>query len=289
MSVPLPQTVTLAPHVFQWAFPAATKAIALTTNTYAIVDGGEALIIDAGSDHPQAVQFTLQQLTDWGVHRVIALVATHYHRDHTCGLVPLQAALQVPLWLHPLDLPPAVRTLGPGVQLQPAPDSVRIGSLTVLLHHAPGHTHGHLHLEIPDDRVVLVGDHLAGRGSVWIGPPDGHLDDYYRALDQIARCGCSIAGPGHGQALTDAAAAARSLRARREQRELQIWQTLHQQPANLDHLVHHLYGQLQPPFLLTMAQRTVQAHLQRLLEHGHIQRRYQSGQGFVYQAKEAPP
>ncbi|MCL6592871.1 MAG: MBL fold metallo-hydrolase [Alicyclobacillus sp.] len=289
MSVPLPQPVALAAHVYQWAFPAATTAIALTTNTYAIVDQGEALLVDAGSDETEAVQFTLQQLSAWGVQRVIALVATHYHRDHTLGLAPLQAALQVPLWLHTLDLPPAVRTLGPGVQLQPAPDKVQVGSLTVLVRHAPGHTHGHLHLEIPAEQVVLVGDHLAGHGSVWIGPPDGHLDAYYQALDQIVRCGCTLAGPGHGPALTDAAAAARSLRARREHRELQIWQTLHQRPTTLDHLVQHLYGQLQPPFLHTMARRTVQAHLQRLLDHGHVQRRFHSGQGFVFMAKEAPP
>ncbi|WDL96859.1 MBL fold metallo-hydrolase [Alicyclobacillus sp. ALC3] len=283
--------VKMSQSVWQWAVPTPTLPPAFVTNTYLICTKDEALLVDFGSTDDAQVQACVDHLQSLGVNHVIGLVATHYHRDHTDGLPKLAERLAAPIYVQAHDLQPAVLSMHPddAVRVLPTPETFNVGGdLTVAVVHKPGHTHGHVHLVIPDESAILVGDHLAGDGSVWIGPPDGHMQTYYDALAHIASSGCQLAGPGHGNVLQSAAEAAEALLQRRLRREEQICATL---PAwrTTDEVFAQVYGQTVAPAATEVARRTLMAHLQRLVEVGRVERQFTADQGFQYRIRKEIP
>jgi ribonuclease/clavin/mitogillin len=288
------QSATMRPeplsrHVIRVAIPSQTLPPATETNTYVIMSGREAAVIDLGSNHADAVKAIADCLRDHRIDRVVGLVATHYHRDHIEGLPTLAEYLAArhaapPLYMHPRDIA-KLRHTAP--LWQAAPERLTVGSVELHVLHAPGHTHGHLHIWIPSDAVLLVGDHLSGAGTVWVGPPDGHMTLYLESLASIADTEAQVAGPGHGEPLRNAAAAARTLRDRRLMRERQIMELLSGAAMTSDELTDAVYAGTLPPGARGVARSTVRAHLLRLLEHGTVTRTFDPGRGqFVYRAAQ---
>ncbi|WP_054969206.1 MBL fold metallo-hydrolase [Alicyclobacillus ferrooxydans] len=264
----------LSDHVVQLRIPTPTLPPSFETNTYIIHSGSQAIWVDAGTTDTNLLQQALTILIQLGNPRVVAIAATHYHRDHTHGLPYIQAHTKAPIYVHEADykaLRAELRAVtNQELEIATIPAAFQLEGLRVEVDHVPGHTRGHIHLRIPTDGVILVGDHLAGDGSVWIGPPDGNMDDYYEALDQIRSSNCSIAGPGHGQALNDASEAALQLKQRRLGREEQIVQLLAKGPKDVDGLVKDIYQDTLPAAAKWVADRTVIAHLERLVRLGRI-------------------
>lgn len=258
-------------HVLQLSVPTPTIPPAYETNSYLIYDGSEGLLVDLGTQNPKLIDAVMAIIDRTQVSRdKIRLMATHYHRDHTQGFPLLQSRLKVPVYLHPLDIQPACREMQiPPSLTESVPKEFQVGRTKIEIDHRPGHTHGHIHLRIPGESVVLVGDHLAGTGSVWIGPPDGHLSDYYESLDAVIDGHCHIAGPGHGPVIRDARDAAMKQKQHRQDREAQIlshldgWKTV-------DDLVDVIYKGNIPQAAMWVARKTVQAHLQYLLLQGGL-------------------
>lgn len=283
MSAPngLNGVVRLSAHVIQIPLPTSTLPPENETNTYLVHSRSECLLVDVGTENPATLAQLLQYVDALGGSRIVGLVATHYHHDHTAGLLILAHTLQVPIYVHELDLVPAVREMkrfslpfADERLVASAPAQMTVGELRVTLEHHPGHTHGHLHVLIPEDRVVLVGDHLSGFGTVWIGPPDGHMEFYYKALDTLMDQHYAIAGPGHGEAIYDVAAAARALKTRRSNREDQFLDHLRQRNYSAQELVDLVYGNSIPKEAIWVAQKTVVAHLQYMLSTRRVIRFY---------------
>ena len=105
------------------------------TNTYLIIDRGEALILDAGPvipSHLEAILLALAELTPVGV------VATHTHPDHAPLSNPLAGRLDVPVY-----------GFEPGPEFEPDVriadgESVSLGATELVAVHTPGHTADHL-------------------------------------------------------------------------------------------------------------------------------------------------
>ncbi|OFW78716.1 MAG: hypothetical protein A2201_04985 [Alicyclobacillus sp. RIFOXYA1_FULL_53_8] len=281
--------VQLSTHVIQIPLPTSTLPPENETNTYLIHSQGECLLVDVGTDHPTTLSQLVNYVDARGNSRIVGLVATHYHHDHTAGLLILARSLQVPVYVHELDLALALREmkrlslpLGAEQFIVSAPARLTVGELEITLEHHPGHTHGHLHVLIPEDEVVLVGDHLSGFGTVWIGPPDGHMGSYYKALDALVHQHYAIAGPGHGAAIHDVAAAAQALKHRRSQREDQMLAYLRENHYSAAQLVALIYGNSIPPDAIWVAEKTVLAHLQHLLVRHKIRRSYDASTRTFY-------
>ncbi|RIV29215.1 MBL fold metallo-hydrolase [Alicyclobacillaceae bacterium I2511] len=280
----------MSAHVVQVPIPAATLPPESETNTYLILDAHvgtrEAVLVDAGSSNPLHLQRLLDLLSQLGIRHVKALVATHYHPDHVCGFPALQELLQAPIFVHEADLQGALQVFAcsnvHSLTVYPLPDELSVGSISLKMRHAPGHTHGHIHVEIAADAVVLVGDHLSGLGTVWIGPPDGHMQTYYEALTSLMAGPWEVAGPGHGAPLMDVPQAAQTLLARRHTREEQILSLLQAGPQNRFWLTQAIYSATVLAQARGVAERTIQAHLQYLLENGRLRREYLPNTGFVY-------
>ncbi|MCL6597881.1 MAG: MBL fold metallo-hydrolase [Alicyclobacillus macrosporangiidus] len=276
-----PQHVT--DHVWQIPFPTPTLPPLDHTNTYLVTNRNRGLVIDVGTDNPEHLNWLSTFLKKIGVAH-LELLATHHHIDHVAGLPKLAAVWQAPIYIHPVDARPACRRLGLSpLSVHAPPAAFDLAGITVEVMHAPGHTHGHLHVKIPQDRILLVGDNLSGIGTVWVGPPDGHMEDYLRTLDAVAANDGLLAGPGHGDILPDARAAAEATKQRRLRREQEILSFIQQRPYTVAELRDQIYGPSLAQGAQTVAIRTLKAHLQHLMEKRQARLIWREGK-FYYQA-----
>ena len=143
-----------------------------------------------------------------------AIWLTHAHLDHVGAIADIVQVWDVPVHLHPLDLPvfdfapTAARRYGLPFAPQPRPthgfaegEVMALGALRFAVMHCPGHAPGHVVLH--GHGVALVGDCLF-YGSV--GRTDLPLSDppaLTRSLARIAQLAPETAVlPGHGQDTT---------------------------------------------------------------------------------------
>ncbi|MDF1502976.1 MBL fold metallo-hydrolase [Roseisolibacter sp. H3M3-2] len=184
---------------------------AFQENCYLVVDPTTraAAVVDPGAEGAR--------LVDWIAAadvRVEAIWLTHAHLDHVGAIAEVVARWDVPIHLHPDDLPVfghaprAAAMYGLRFDPQPAPtaafadgERLTLGALTFDVMHAPGHAPGHV--VIHGHGVAIVGDCLF-RGS--IGRTDLPLSDpraLARSLERIAALPAStVAYPGHGPETT---------------------------------------------------------------------------------------
>ncbi|MGC4866652.1 MBL fold metallo-hydrolase [Micromonospora sp. DT53] len=158
-----------------------------------------AIVVDPGPAHEG-------HLTRIAEHGPIGLILiTHGHADHTEGAARLSELLGgVPV----LAVDPA-HTIGAEPLTGPGERFGDVG-LRIRLLPTPGHTADSVCFLVGhhDERVVLTGDTILGRGTTVVAHPDGHLGDYLTSLELLSAYRGIPALPGHGPALADCAAAA---------------------------------------------------------------------------------
>ncbi|MFG3604586.1 MBL fold metallo-hydrolase [Micromonospora chersina] len=145
------------------------------------------------------------------------VLITHAHADHTEGAPRLSALLGgAPV----LAVDPA-HTVG-GAPL--TPDTALDAGLEIRPLTTPGHTADSVCFLVGhgDERVVLTGDTILGRGTTVVAHPDGHLGDYLSSLELLTTYRGIPALPGHGPALADCGAAAEFYLAHRRARLDQV-------------------------------------------------------------------
>lgn len=172
-----------------------------------------AVIVDPGAATPQL----LDQVGLDGL-RVQAVYLTHAHLDHVEGLPTVMTALDVPVHLHPADLPLYHRVAEQakifGLRLEgelpPIDHEIEVGSQLPVgdgrleVRFAPGHAPGHVIFHAPADAVALVGD-VVFAGS--IGRTDLPGGDMGQLMDSIRAEILTLPDetrllPGHGPETT---------------------------------------------------------------------------------------
>jgi glyoxylase-like metal-dependent hydrolase (beta-lactamase superfamily II) len=90
------------------------------------------------------------------------------------------------------------RELLPGVEVE-----TDLGTWTV--HETPGHAPSHVCLFQPEHRLLISGDHLLGRVSVFfdMGFSPDPAGEFLRSLDVVEKLGARLCLPGHGRTFTD--------------------------------------------------------------------------------------
>ena len=133
------------------------------------------------------------------------VLITHGHPDHTDGSRRLHELLGG----VPVRAADPAHTLA-GEPLTTPGEQLGGHGLDVRLVPTPGHTGDSVCFLVGhgDERVVLTGDTILGRGSTVVAHPDGHLGDYLASLKLLGAYRGIPALPGHGPALADCAAAA---------------------------------------------------------------------------------
>jgi glyoxylase-like metal-dependent hydrolase (beta-lactamase superfamily II) len=161
-------------------------------NIVAVLDGGEALLVDTRTTHRQAREI-IDDLADLGSPRVPVLVNTHGHYDHCFGNRVFRPAV---IWGHErcvtmlertgehqrartaAEIPLLAADLAE-VELDP-PDctfasraTVEIGARVVeLAYLGRGHTDNDIVVRVPDADVLCAGDLLENGAPPWFGDGD---------------------------------------------------------------------------------------------------------------------
>jgi glyoxylase-like metal-dependent hydrolase (beta-lactamase superfamily II) len=204
-------------------------------------------------------------------YRPKAVVLTHHHRDHVGGARRTAEALGVPVWAHArtadrLDVPVS-RLLEDGDVL--ALDGPRPMRWRVL--HTPGHAPGHVTLLDEATKAAVVGDMVAGVGTIVIDPLEGDMAEYVAQLARLAALPVSTLYPAHGPAIPDGVAKLEEYLAHRAWREAKVLEALAAfgRKASLDELVPRAYDDV-ASFVLPIAERSTLAILKKLEREGRV-------------------
>jgi glyoxylase-like metal-dependent hydrolase (beta-lactamase superfamily II) len=242
------------------------------TQSY-FVGEDDVAVIDPGPDLPGHVDAILAAL---GGRRLVAIVCTHTHRDHSPAARPLAAATGAPVIgcaaLSLASVGPRAdasfdgeyrpdRVLGDG-------EAIEVDGHPLTAVATPGHTSNHLCFAYRG--ALFTGDHVMGWSTSVVVPPDGDMGDYMASLDQLRGREDRIYYPAHGPAVTKPQQLVRGMMGHRLQRERQILKRLKQGDRTVAEIVATAYPGLDPR-LVGAAGGSVTAHLLDLERRGLVE------------------
>ncbi len=252
--------------------PLATPTLPPATHTNAYVLGtGELLIVDPGADDPGECERLFEVLSILAAEgrRPVAVLLTHHHGDHVGGAKRVKERLGLPLWCHAhtadrLEVP-AERLLEEGEVLELAGSPPQRWRVL----HTPGHARGHLCLVDERTRAAVVGDMVAGVGTIVIDPPEGNMRDYLTQLARLRDWPVTTLYPAHGGAIPDGPGKLREYLEHRAAREARILEALPASGATVAQVVEVAYADT-PAFLHPVAERSALATLEKLVAEGRV-------------------
>jgi glyoxylase-like metal-dependent hydrolase (beta-lactamase superfamily II) len=222
------------------------------TNTY-LVGKDELVIVDPGPNsiaHLDNILADLQALKT----RAQAVIITHAHPDHAGCAQQLANRLKIPLLSFDTSLHQG--------------SEVRVGGLTLEIHHTPGHIYAHICLLLVESDILFAGDLVAGQGSILIIPPDGNMTDYLESLRAMLVLNPTAILPGHGPVIETPQVLLQEYLDHRLMRERQVLHWLAQGYTSARDIAAQIYTDR--PEVLGIATLQVEAHLEKLREEGGI-------------------
>ncbi|MBS7670200.1 MBL fold metallo-hydrolase [Croceicoccus gelatinilyticus] len=235
------------------------------TQTYLIGTDAELAVLDPGPDDPAHIAALVAAI---GEAKVVAIVCTHTHRDHSPAADPLKAVTGAPIiGCAPLVIESDIPRADAPFDQSYSPDRVltdgeSIGgegwTLTAVA--TPGHTSNHLCFELEETKALFTGDHVMGWSTTVVVPPDGNMADYMASMEKIYEREDRVYYPAHGPAVEKPQQLVRGMIGHRRQRERQILKHLAGGPATIPDMVAKMYVGLNPR-LVPAAGQSVLAHL----------------------------
>jgi glyoxylase-like metal-dependent hydrolase (beta-lactamase superfamily II) len=234
------------------------------TQTY-LVGSGDVAVIDPGpadAAHLDAI------MAATAGERIVAIVCTHTHRDHSPAAAPLKALTGAAITgCAPLVLDDDGPRADASFDRSYAPDRVladgeRIGGpgWTLEAVATPGHTSNHLCYALVEEGALFTGDHVMGWSTTVVSPPDGDMAAYMRSLALLQGRTDAVYYPAHGEPVTNPQQFVRGLMGHRKQRERQILALLGEGTQAIEAMVPHMYKGIDER-LYPAAGRSVLAHL----------------------------
>lgn len=236
------------------------------TNSWLVAEPGSetVVVIDPGPDSEPHLQRMCQVAAERG-QRIVSIVLTHRHLDHSAGAPRLAELTGAP-----------VRAVDPGHRLGSeglTPGDVLDASgcdLRVIT--TPGHTSDSVSLHLPADGVVFTGDTVLGRGTAVIAE-DGSLGDYLASLARLrllaGETGLQALLPGHGPLLANPAAVLDFYLTHRAERLDEVRAALAAGDRNPAEIVPRVYAAVDRA-LWPFAESSVRAQLRYLGEQGEL-------------------
>jgi glyoxylase-like metal-dependent hydrolase (beta-lactamase superfamily II) len=159
------------------------------------------------------------------------------------------------------------RELLPGVEIE-----TKLGSWSV--HETPGHAPSHVSLFQPERRLLISGDHLLGRVSLyfdygWTPDPTAEFLD---SLDVVERLGARLCLSGHGRPFADVQAHIEANRAEIGSRLDRALGGLANGPRTAFELVTEVFGSQLDPMMASWLLTMVLCFLTHLEREGRVER-----------------
>jgi glyoxylase-like metal-dependent hydrolase (beta-lactamase superfamily II) len=236
------------------------------TNTYLVgPDRGPQLLVDPGTPFPDQLARLDQVLAaEAEAGRPLGLVAlTHHHGDHVGGATAVATRWNVPIAAHANTARRLASRVGVARELV-AGETLDEYEVTCV--YTPGHADGHLCFE--RGGASVVGDMVAGIGTILIDPDEGDMADYLDSLAMLGTRAATTLLPAHGPAITDGQGKLREYIAHRTMRENRVLAALAATTdASADELVPDAYSDT-PKLLWPLAERSLLSHLAKLVKDG---------------------
>jgi glyoxylase-like metal-dependent hydrolase (beta-lactamase superfamily II) len=246
------------------------------TNTY-LVGERELAVIDPGPEDAAHVRGILAA----GAGRIRWILCSHTHLDHASATLTLQKATGARI----AAMAPAPPTASTGAAAGAGEhnmrlvldraladgDSLELDGVTLRAVFTPGHASNHLCFLLTETGMLFSGDHIMQGSTVVIAPPDGNMRDYLQSLRRLLRLDIAVLAPGHGYLIGHPHAEAERLIQHRLARESKVRQALLDSgaAATLESLLPRVYNDVSPA-LHPIALRSLQAHLEKLVEDGEV-------------------
>ena len=243
----------------------------LGTGTY-IVGRGEVVVIDPGPDDPAHLHALLAATAG---ERVVDILTTHTHSDHSPLAHPLAAATGATI--HGLPAPGLSSTgfeeddqagFRPHVLIAPG-DRVAGPGWTLEAIATPGHASNHMAYALTEENALFPGDHVMGWSTTVVSPPDGDMSAYFDSLERVAARGFATLWPTHGPPVTDPAPFLAAYREHRLSRERQVLHELAAGRTRIGEMVPVLYAAVDKR-LHPAAAHSLWAHLIKLVREGRV-------------------
>ena len=181
-------------------------AYTLGVCSYAVVDGGEALVYDTHVSLPHARRIR-ETLAAAGV-RTIRVALSHHHKDHIAGnevfadceilANAATAAAMAAMRERARRADPPIDPLVMPGKVFDADMELTVGRIRVELRSFDIHSHDGLVAWLPDSGCLLAGDTLEDPVT-YVDEPD-RLEEHLRELDRLERLAIARILPNHGAA-----------------------------------------------------------------------------------------
>jgi endoribonuclease LACTB2 len=259
------KTERITAGVWRLELPAHTLPPFTHTNSYLVDNDKKAILIDPGFYEENSLESVKQALQDT---RLESIVLTHTHPDHIEG-IPLVRNIypNVPILVHSLEI--AKVSHFQNVHALEMNQSLKVGRLEFQPIFTPGHSPGHVSFYEPQSNLAIVGDMVAGFGSIWIGTPDGNMNDYFESLKKLRALNATALAPGHGDVIYNVNQKLDEVKLHRLQRLGQVMGALTPQPLTLSELRVQIYPEIDER-MATLAERSLLALLEKLEQEGKV-------------------
>jgi glyoxylase-like metal-dependent hydrolase (beta-lactamase superfamily II)/8-oxo-dGTP pyrophosphatase MutT (NUDIX family) len=261
------RAVQLSPRIVRVTAPNPGPMTGPGTNTYLVGEADAWTVIDPGPANDDHVRAILAAAPG----RIVQILVTHTHKDHSPGAVPLAAATGAPVrGRRAAHLMWQDESFAPTQELQGG-ERLSLGPGTTLeVIHTPGHASNHLCYRLVEEDLLFTGDHVMQGSTVVINPPDGDMAAYLDALQALQARGLQWLAPGHGFLVAQPDAVLQGLVAHRLRREAKVEAALQVLRAgSTDELLPRVYDDV-PAALHGMARRSLLAHLIKLQKDGRV-------------------
>jgi glyoxylase-like metal-dependent hydrolase (beta-lactamase superfamily II) len=236
------------------------------TNQY-LLGKGAITVIDCALPSPDNIDGILQEVEAMGGKRVEKILLTHIHRDHCGGALALKKRSGAKLGISRLR----AGHLGGEDFTYSEDDALDYDGGLLRVVHTPGHESGHCCFYEPKQEALFTGDHILGRGTTVIPPPDGDMAQYLESLERLLELKLRRLLPGHGPAVEDPYGKIREYIDHRLMRERQVLSAMQNGCRTIPSMVESIYTDT-PPALHAAAQYSVEAHLRKLSQEGRVRK-----------------
>jgi glyoxylase-like metal-dependent hydrolase (beta-lactamase superfamily II) len=244
------------------------------TQTYVVgeVAGLDCAVIDPGPTDEAHIAAIIAAVAG---RKIVAIMCTHTHRDHSPAAAPLAALTGAPVvGCAPLVLSVEGPRSDEAFDPTYAPDRVladgegmRGTGWTLTAVATPGHTSNHLCFALEESGALFTGDHVMGWSTSVVIPPDGDMGDYMASLEKLMAREDVRYHSAHGAAIEKPHQLVRGMIGHRRQRENQILRLLGEEPRPVPAFIPAMYKGLDPR-LIPAAEMSVSAHLIDLERRG---------------------
>lgn len=228
------------------------------TNTWVLraPESDEVIVVDPGPDDSAHVRAVLAEATRDG-GRVSRAVLTHTHGDHA-GAVEEFSELA------------GIAVEGVEFGTLAGGDTVSVDGIDLDVVPTPGHTVDSVSFHLRQDRALITGDTVLGRGTTMVSHPDGSLADYLESIARLRAVAQSVPGgltlyPAHAAPLPDADAILGFYERHRAERLAQVRDAVTELGYDADAVVAACYSDV-PQGVLRAARLSVLAQFAYLQE-----------------------